>query len=118
MKIRATLLSFAKLAVVVTAVGACAAPRNKVMADTPVLPYQAPDIAEITGIEEPDEDAEEQEAPAPAPAPEHKTEAPAPAPAPAPATPAKPAAPAKTAPAKTLAKPAAPAKTPAPADKK
>jgi hypothetical protein len=106
MKIRATLLSFAKVAVVVTAAGACAHPQNKIMADTPVLPYQAPDIAEITGIEEPDEDAEEQE-PAPAPAPEaHKAE---PAPAPAPAKPATPAAPAKP-PAKAPAKPAAPEK--------
>lgn len=43
---------------------------GKIMADTPVLPYQPPDISEITGIEEPDEaDAEQKPAPAPAPAP-------------------------------------------------
>jgi hypothetical protein len=88
--------------------GCGAPPRNKVMADTPALPYQAPDIAEITGIEEPDEDepAEEPaEEPAPAPAP---TPAAAPAPAPAPvATPAK-----------TPAKAPAKAPAPAPAPKK
>ena len=40
------------------------------MADTPVLPYQAPDISEITGIEEPEEPEEGgDEAPAPAPEP-------------------------------------------------
>lgn len=97
MKIRATLFSIAKLAVVVTVAAACGGHQgNKVLADTPVLPYQSPDIAEITGIEEPEEDAEESEAPpaapAPAPAPAAATP-PAPAPAPAPAP--KAAAPAK-----------------------
>jgi hypothetical protein len=108
MKIRATLLSIAKVSVVVTAAGACAGTPNKIMADTPVLPYQEPDIEEITGIDEPDEEEEEEsEAPAAAPAP---------APAPAAATPA----PAAQAPAKTAAKPAAkaPAKAPAPAPAK
>src|SRR5687767_2713850 len=101
MKIRATLLCFAKVAVVATTAVACASPRNKVMADVSVLPYQAPDISEITGIEEPDEDEESTEAPAPAPAPAAAAPAPAPAPAAAPAapTPAKPA---------TAAKPATP----------
>jgi len=115
MKLRACLLSFAKLAVVVTAAGACAAPRNKILADTPVLPYQAPDIAEITGIEEPDEDAEEQEAPAPAPAPHAQAEpAKEPAKEAAPAKVATPPAPSKPAtPTKAPAKPAAPAKAPA-----
>ncbi len=63
-------------------------PKKKILADTPALPYIAPDIAEITGIEEPDADEpadEPAEEPAPAPAP---AAAPAPAPAP-PATPAK-----------------------------
>jgi hypothetical protein len=117
MKIRATLLSFAKVAALTTAVGACAAPQNKVMADTPVLPYEAPtsdDIAEITGIEEPDEDVSEDE-PDAAPAPEEKAPAPAPAPAAAPTK--TPAAPTK-APAKAPAKAAAPAKAPAPAPEK
>jgi 2-oxoglutarate dehydrogenase E2 component (dihydrolipoamide succinyltransferase) len=110
MKIRATLLSFAKVAAVITVGGACASTPNKVLADTPVLPYQAPDIAEITGIEEDDEDTvDEEEAPASEP-----EAAPAPAPAPAPAAaPAKAPAPAKAAPAKTPAQ----AKAPAPAKK-
>lgn len=114
MKIRATLLSIAKLAAFTAAAGACAHPQNKVLTDTPVLPYQAPDIAEITGIEEPDTDTEEAEQPAPE---HHEAPAPAPAPekkeAPPPATPAKaPPAPAKT---PAPAKQPAPAKTPAPA---
>ena len=69
----------------------CGHSQNKVMADTPILPYQSPDIAEITGIEEDEEPADEPEeapeaAPAPAPTP---AVAPAPAPAPATKTPAK-----------------------------
>lgn len=120
MKIRATLLSFAKVAVVATAASGCAGTPNKVMADTPVLPYQAPDIAEITGIEE-DEDADEAESEAPeaTPAP-----TPAPAAAPAPATTQAPAAkpaPATAAPAKAPAKHTAAkasAAAPAPVDKK
>lgn len=93
MKIRATLFSFATVAVVTTA-AACGSSQNKVMADTPVLPYQSPDISEITGIDEDEDDVDDTEpdeapsaAPAPAPAP-----AAAPAPAPAKAAPAKPAA--------------------------
>lgn len=79
--------------------------QNKVMADTPALPYQAPDIAEITGIEEEEEAEDAEEAPeaAPAPAP---TPAAAPAPAPAPA--ADPKAPATKTPAKTTAPKTAP----------
>lgn len=85
----------------------CGGPtQNKVMADTPALPYQAPDIAEITGIDEDEEPAEEDE-PAEEPAP-----APAPQPAAAPAAPATPAAPAAKAPAP--AKAPGPAKAPAP----
>ena len=70
MKIRATLLICAKVGVLAVAATGCGSRPNKIMADTPVLPYQAPDISEITGIEEPDEsDATEGEAPAPAPEP-------------------------------------------------
>lgn len=67
MKIRAALMTFVKVAVVTFGVAGCGAAKpNKIMADTPVLPYQAPDISEITGIEEPDEsDADEGTAPAP-----------------------------------------------------
>jgi hypothetical protein len=56
MKIRAALMTFVKVGVVAFAgLSGCASRPNKVLADTPVLPYQAPDISEITGIEEPDE---------------------------------------------------------------
>lgn len=56
MKTAATLVMIAKLAVLATFATACGgAQKNKIMADVPVLPYQAPDISEITGIEEPDE---------------------------------------------------------------
>jgi hypothetical protein len=112
MTIRVTLFAFVMGLLATTG---CARKQNKVMADTPVLPYQQPDIAEITGIEE-DEDASSDEAPEPAPAPA-PTPAAAPAPAPAPA--AAPAAPTpgpKTAPVKAPAK--APAPAPAPAPKK
>lgn len=69
MKIRATLLVCAKVAVIAVAAAGCGSRPNKIMADTPVLPYQAPDVSEITGIEEPDESesTEVEEAPAPAP---------------------------------------------------
>ena len=70
MKIRATLLVCAKVGVIAVAAAGCGPNRNKIMADTTVLPYQAPDVSEITGIEEPDEsDESEGEAPAPAPEP-------------------------------------------------
>jgi hypothetical protein len=57
------------LALLILSLAACGGTTaGKIMADTPVLPYQAPDISEITGIEEPDEaDAEQKPAPAPAP---------------------------------------------------
>ncbi|HTL38046.1 MAG TPA: hypothetical protein VL326_33170 [Kofleriaceae bacterium] len=68
MKIRATLLLCAKVGVIAAMAAGCGARPNKIMADTAVLPYQAPDISEITGIEEPDTDSEEApEAPAPEP---------------------------------------------------
>jgi len=50
---------------------------NKLVVDTPALPYTAPDIDEITGIDSDAEEAPKPEAPA-------KGTAPAPAPAPAP----------------------------------
>jgi pyruvate dehydrogenase E2 component (dihydrolipoamide acetyltransferase) len=94
MTIRATL--FVIVTGFATACGG--AKQNKIMADTPALPYQAPDIAEITGIEEDDEDeatAQEAEPAAPAPAPAPAPAAsPAAAPAPAPKAPAKSPAPA------------------------
>jgi hypothetical protein len=67
MKIRAALMTFVKVGVVTTGLTACGSRPNKVMADTPVLPYQAPDISEITGIEEPDEADVEEGTTAPAP---------------------------------------------------
>lgn len=85
MKIRATLFSFAT-GVVLTA-AACGSSPNKIMADTPVLPYEPPDVSEITGIDEDDEDEEVTEE-----ASEEPADAPAPAPQPAAAQPAKPAA--------------------------
>jgi hypothetical protein len=70
MKIRATLLLCVKVGVIAALAAGCGSRPNKIMADTQVLPYQAPDISEITGIEEPDEsDESEGEAPAPAPEP-------------------------------------------------
>jgi len=84
---------------------------GKIMADLPegVLPYEAPDIDEITGIEPVEEGDTGDDAPA-----SDATPAPAPAPAPEAATPAKPA-PAKPAPAKPAPAKKAPAKAAAPA---
>jgi hypothetical protein len=70
MKIRATLLLCAKVGVIAIAAAGCGSRPNKIMADTPVLPYQAPDVSEITGIEEPDEPEEGEGGDASAPAPE------------------------------------------------
>lgn len=70
MKIRATLLLCVKVGVIATVAG-CWSGNRKIMADTQVLPYQAPDISDITGIEEPDTDSDSDEgSAAPAPAPE------------------------------------------------
>jgi hypothetical protein len=55
---------------------------GKMVVDTPIKPYQAPDISEITGIDE-DDNADQGSAAAPAPAP-----APASAAAPAASAPA------------------------------
>ena len=71
MKIRAALMTFVKVGVVAFAgLSGCASRPNKVLADTPVLPCQAPDISEITGIEEPDESDTDVEEGATAPTPE------------------------------------------------
>ncbi len=56
MRIRSSILVVGKL-VAVTSTAAAAAcgggGAGKIMADTPALPYQAPDIDEITGIDYP-----------------------------------------------------------------
>ncbi len=104
----AHLLASVGFGVLATACGGGGA--GKIMADTPALPYQAPDIDEITGID-PDEEPAEQPEPAPAPAP-------APAPTPAAATPPAPApkaTPAPKAPAPKATPKAAPKAAPAPA---
>jgi hypothetical protein len=49
------LLRVLVLALFASLVG-CAKKPGKLMVDSPALPYQPPDISEITGIEEPDED--------------------------------------------------------------
>jgi hypothetical protein len=72
MKIRALFLTIA--------LGACGGHHGKLVADSPVTPYEKPDISEITGI---DEDEAPAETPAPAAAAPEKAPAPAPAPAPA-----------------------------------
>ena len=72
MKIRALTLT--------VALGACGGHHGKLVADSPVTPYEKPDISEITGI---DEDETPAETPAPAAA-EKADKAPA-APAAAPA---------------------------------
>jgi hypothetical protein len=65
---------------IVTAGSACGGHTGKMVVDTPIRPYQKPDISEITGIDEDDADAGSGSAATPAPA-----GAPAPAPAAAPA---------------------------------
>lgn len=45
-------------------------PAKGLAVDSPILPYQAPDVAEISGVEEEEEEEEVEEAePAPTPAP-------------------------------------------------
>jgi hypothetical protein len=51
MKIRATFLGFVKIGTAIV-LASCGGSRGHVVVDTPVLPYQAPDISEITGIDE------------------------------------------------------------------
>ncbi len=55
MKIRITLLTVIKLSSLagVGALAACGA-HGQVRVDSPVLPYQAPDISDITGIDDDD----------------------------------------------------------------
>jgi hypothetical protein len=61
MRIRSSILVAAKL-LAVTSIATAAAcgggGAGKIMADTPALPYQAPDIDEITGIDADDESTE------------------------------------------------------------
>ncbi|HEU0036269.1 MAG TPA: hypothetical protein VFQ53_36905 [Kofleriaceae bacterium] len=76
MMLRASLL-----ALVLGFLGACGhGPGGKLPVDSPAMPYQAPDIDEISGIDSEDE-AEVKEEPAKEPA---KGTPPAPAPAPTP----------------------------------
>ena len=95
-------------AIVALGSGGCKTnPAGKVPADVSIIQYKSPDIAEITGIEPPDED--EPTEPEPAEEPVEATPAPAPVVTPA-ATPAK-------TPAVTPAKTPAAGKTPAPTAK-
>ena len=60
MRIRSSILVAAKLLAVTsiaTATACGGGGPGKIMADTPVLPYQAPDIDEITGIDTDDQDS-------------------------------------------------------------
>jgi len=66
-----------KSALLVMLLGACGGHHGKLVADTPVTPYEKPDISEITGIDEDETPADEK-----TPAPAEKAPAPAPAPAP------------------------------------
>jgi hypothetical protein len=68
MKIRALTLT--------VALGACGGHHGKLVADSPVTPYEKPDISEITGIDEDETPAE-----TPAAAPEKAPAAPAATPA-------------------------------------
>ena len=55
MKIRATFVTLVKLSTLAGAgtLAACGA-HGQVRVDSPVLPYQAPDISDITGIDDDD----------------------------------------------------------------
>lgn len=61
MRIRSSIVVAAKLIAVCTLATACGGGgAGKIMADTTILPYQAPDIDEITGIDsdsDPDSDS-------------------------------------------------------------
>ena len=50
------------------ALGACGGHHGKLVADSPVTPYEKPDISEITGIDEDETPAETPAAPEKAPA--------------------------------------------------
>jgi hypothetical protein len=61
MKIRAYSLAFVKLSVITAMAGgltACAGTRGKVVVDSPALPYQAPDISDITGVDDDSDDGD------------------------------------------------------------
>ena len=58
MKISATLLVLARITAVTAAFGGCGGDHGKMRVDSPATPYQKPDISEITGIDEPDDDAD------------------------------------------------------------
>jgi hypothetical protein len=60
MKAYSALLILAKV-LAIAALAGCATPTGKLKVDTTILPYQAPDISEITGIEEPDPGEESDE---------------------------------------------------------
>jgi hypothetical protein len=77
------------LATIVGLGAGCGGHHGKLVADSPALPYEKPDISEITGIDEDDSTSGDESAPAPAPAP---AAAAAPAPKPAAAPPAPPVA--------------------------
>jgi hypothetical protein len=51
MKIRATFLGFVKIGAAIV-LASCGGSRGKVVVDSPIRPYQAPDISEITGIDD------------------------------------------------------------------
>ncbi len=62
MKLRAACITVVKVATIAIATGACGpGAGGKLTVDTPAMPYQAPDIDDITGIDS--------DAPATAPAP-------------------------------------------------
>lgn len=71
-----TLLASILLAAAVVGTSACGGAKGgKIMADTPILEYQAPDVDELAGIEEveePEEPEEPEEGTEPAPAPASK----------------------------------------------
>jgi hypothetical protein len=58
MNTRVRLFAILRLATVAAALAGCGGTRGKLIVDTPATPYQKPDISEITGIEEPDDDGE------------------------------------------------------------
>jgi len=53
MRIRATFLGFVKIGAAIV-LASCGGSRGRMVVDSPTLPYQAPDISEITGIDEDD----------------------------------------------------------------
>ena len=70
MRIRASILTLTKIAALAmgtAAVGCGGSATGKILADTPALPYQAPDVDEISGTESSDDEAKPQAAPAPQP---------------------------------------------------